>query len=150
MKRLGSKLVIATGGLLLAVATAPPAAAQVSAMGKVCGGIAVTSPDKPKVRDRFSASKTLDLSFRMRLRNLDDDRHLVSFRVYTPKGHLYQELQVVHAAEPNVRFSNVTARIPVGGTAISTSSLYGRWKVVPHFDGGAKACAAGAAFTIVQ
>ena len=119
---------------------------------RACGSIEVSSPDRPRARERFSAAKTLDLRFEMRLRNRDDDDegpHVVTFRVLTPKGHLYQEIQ---ADRPRTgrRVSRVAARLPVAGTFITTNSLYGRWRVVPHLDDDPEACAAGAVFRIVE
>jgi len=136
--------------LILAAVMAAPAHAELASPSRVCGSISVSSPDRPRVRDRFSATKTLDLRFYMRLRNADENRHLVSFRILTPKGHLYQEIQAVHRAESGRRVSGISAGLPVAGSAIATSSLYGRWRVVPYFDGGSRPCAAASAFTIVK
>jgi hypothetical protein len=116
----------------------------------VCDRISVSSPDRPRVRERFSAAKTLDLQFRMRLRNADEDTHVVSFRILTPKGHLYQEIQFLHRAESGRRAASISGRLPVAGTAIATSSLYGRWRVVPYFDGSPRPCAAASVFAIVK
>ena len=139
------------GGLLvLAAVMAAPAHAQLISPGRVCGGISVSSPDRPGVRERFSATKTLDLQFRMRLGNADGDAHAVSFRILTPKGHLYQEIQVAHREAAGRRAGIVSGRLPVAGTAIATSSLYGRWRVVPYFDGSPRPCAAASVFTIVK
>jgi hypothetical protein len=115
-----------------------------------CGAVSVSSPDQPRAAGRFSARKTVDLTFRMRLARADEDAHLVSFRVFTPKGHLYQEVQAVHRAGSGRRVSSLSAQLPVAGTAIATSSLYGRWRVVPYLDDSPQPCAAGSVFTVVQ
>jgi hypothetical protein len=65
---------------MLAAAMAAPVHAQVHSGGRVCGAIAVSSPDRPRARERFSATKTLDLQFRMRLTDADEDGHVVTFR----------------------------------------------------------------------
>jgi hypothetical protein len=44
----------------------------------------------------------------------------------------------------------VGARLPVAGTAIVTSSLYGGWTVVPHLDGQLDPCGPGRHFSIRQ
>src|SRR5262249_6880727 len=115
-----------------------------------CGAVLVSSLAQPRAAGRFSARKTVDLTFRMRLASTDEDAHLVSFRVFTPRGHLYQELQAVHRAGSARRVSSLRAELAVAGTAIATSSLYGRWRVVPYLDDSPEPCAAGAVFTVVQ
>ena len=42
----------------------------------------------------------------------------------------------------------VTATLPVAGTSITMSSLYGRWSVEPHLDGQPGPCGPAARFTI--
>jgi hypothetical protein len=116
-----------------------------------CGHVSVSSPDRPQWRrDRFSASRTLDLRFLLRMRNEGGDNHLVRFQVLTPKGHLYQEIQVANRPERGRRASHVSAQLPVAGTFISTSSLFGRWRVVPYLDDEPEPCGRGAVFTIVE
>jgi hypothetical protein len=120
---------------------------------RTCGSISVTSPDRPRARERFSAAKTLDLEFEMRLRKgrEDEDPQLVRFRVLTPKGHLYQEIQTApQRAERRRRGSTASGQIPVAGTFIATSSLFGRWRVVPYLDDDPKPCGAAAVFSIVE
>ncbi len=119
---------------------------------RTCGNIEVSSPNRPRARERFSATKTLDLQFEMRLRDREDDDegpHVVTFRVLTPKGHLYQQI-ATEQRQVNRRVSRVSASLPVAGTFITTSSLYGRWRVVPHLDDDPEPCAAGAVFSIVE
>jgi hypothetical protein len=138
--------------LVLTAAMVAPAHAQVDPGARVCGAIVVSSPDRPRVRDGFSARKTLDLQFRMRLSNSDEEAHVVSFRIYTPTAHLYQEIQVAHRADARKgrRVASISAGLPVAGTAIATSSLYGRWRVVPYIDDSPRPCAAAAVFSIVK
>lgn len=138
------------GLLLLTAAFALPAAAEGRSQGRLCDAITVKSPDKPRVRDRFSATKTLDLEFSMRLRAPDQDAHMVTLRVLTPQGHLYQEILLSHRPAPGKRGTKLTSRMPLAGTAIATSSLYGRWRVVPYFDDSPRPCSGGSAFTITK
>jgi hypothetical protein len=138
------------GSVVLAAAMAAPEAATVAARGRVCGGIVVSSPDRVRSRSAsFSAHKTLDLVFRMQLRKAETPQ-LITFRVFTPKGHLYQEIQALPSSAAGRSASSVEARLPLAGTAIATSSLYGRWKVVPHLDDNPVGCAAGSVFTIAK
>lgn len=136
--------------LFLAGALATPAHAQVNIRGRGCDAISVSSPDKPRVRDRFSATKTLDLQFRMRMRNVDKEPHVVTFRVLTPKGHLYQEIQVIHRPDSRRPVTTLSAGLPLAGTAIATNTLYGRWRVTPYLDGSSRPCNAAAVFSIVK
>lgn len=116
--------------------------------GRTCGSISVSSPGQPRVRERFSARMTLDLMFRMAFSSRDEDAHLVTFRIFTPNGHLYQEVQVV-PRKGSARASSISTRLPVAGTVIATSSLFGRWRVVPYFDVNPRPCASAAVFTVV-
>ena len=148
----------------------------------------VTSPEAPNRRVSFSATKILDLQMGAILRSRIAGEHVLNLKVYTPKGHLYQQLDLpfrgttvspaggaaVTEAGPRMRRVEgypqplpeqelqaarapsgqrgyrVSARLPVAGTSIMTSSLYGKWKVVPHLDGSLKACGAATAFSITQ
>jgi hypothetical protein len=138
---------------MLAAAMAAPVHAQVHSGGRVCGAIAVSSPDRPRARERFSATKTLDLQFRMRLTDADEDGHVVTFRVQSPKGHLYQEIRVAHHSEPGKgkrAASSISARLPLAGTSIATNTLYGKWRVTPYLDGSSHPCGVAAVFSIVK
>ena len=131
----------------------------------VCGAVSVSVPERPRARDPFSVRKTLDLQFRMRLRTRDGDSHVVSFRVITPNGHVYQQLQAPSDVKEEKesddddrdehddrvhRMSRVSARLPVAGTFIATSSLFGKWRVVPYVDDDPEPCAAPSVFRIEQ
>ncbi len=118
----------------------------------VCGAVAVSVAERPRAREPFSVRKTLDLQFRMRLRTRDDEAHAVTFHIFTPEGHLYQQLQVSGAVddEDDDRVSRVSARLPVAGTFIATSSLFGKWRVVPFIDDDTEPCAAPSVFRLEQ
>ncbi|MCU0479571.1 MAG: hypothetical protein MUE92_12685 [Chloroflexi bacterium] len=44
----------------------------------------------------------------------------------------------------------VASRLPVAGTSITTSSLFGRWSVEPYLDGQATPCGPAVRFTIQE
>ena len=113
-----------------------------------CVAILVTSPQVPdgRPRARFSATRILDLRIASRLRRHLPGEHALQFKVYTPRGHLYQTLTTPLTGEG--RLNEVSAILPVGGTAIMSNSLYGRWRVEAFLDGDTKPCAAAAAFEI--
>lgn len=104
--------------------------------------------------------------------------HELVVRVLTPGGSLYQELTVPFtndavaegATRPvqgyprplevqrarkakgpgNKRLAVVTTRLPVGGTAISTSGLYGVWRLEVVVDGIEYDCIKERTFTLTQ
>lgn len=151
-----------------AAAARPPR--EVPAPAGSCAAIVVTAPEaKTSARTQaFSATKILDLQLAALLRTRLQGDHTLEMKVYTPRGHLYQVLTVPFSAaavsaartrlvegypEPlreqpmtavrheGVRRYSVSTRLPVAGTAIMTSSLYGRWRVDAHLDGSLAACA---------
>ena len=165
----------------------PPAQPPAESLVGQCAAVVVSSPEAPKRRVSFSATQILDLEFGALLRSRISGEHVLNLKVYTPKGHLYQQLDVpfrggvtsntaaaetvagprmrrvdgypqplaeqelVAARTPTgQRAYRVSTRLPVAGTSIMASSLYGKWKVVPHLDGSLKACGAAAAFSITQ
>lgn len=142
-------------GILLAVAAAGSPSGVEGTKAKpvppmICEVRSVHSPDSPKVAGRrFSAAKILDLEFRAVVKRWVEGSHNLRFRVFTPQGHLYQELSVPFELDRKASRA-VKARLPVGGTSISTSSLYGKWRVEPFFDDDQKACGAGLRFVITE
>jgi hypothetical protein len=107
---------------------------------------------------RFSAAKTDDLEFLATVLPHVRGSHQLDLRIFTPRGHLYQTLAVPFAAPSGpVRGRRmppkplvVSARLPVSGTLIMTSSLYGRWRVVPHLDGASEPCGRELRFEITR
>jgi hypothetical protein len=183
---LGAVLALAQAGATTPP-TRPPVRPPSESLASACLAVAVSSPEAPKKRGAFSATQILDLQFGALLRKRVTGEHVINLKVYTPKGHLYQQLDVPFtglpvtvgtggaeaAAAPRMRRVDgypqplpeqplvavktsagrayqVTTRLPVAGTSIMTSSLYGKWKVVPHLDGNLKPCGAATAFTITQ
>jgi hypothetical protein len=186
---LGSLLALAQAAA--AAPSRPPAGPPVESLVNQCVAVAVSSPEAPARRVSFSARKILDLQFGALMRSRLSGEHVLNLRVYTPKGHLYQQLdvpfrggplaglaaasgdgtaetgprmrhvpgypqplpeqQLVAARTPTgQRGYQVSARLPVAGTSIMLSSLYGKWKVVPHLDGGATPCGRATSFSITQ
>lgn len=147
-------------------------AADLPAEGTV--RLRVSSPQKPKVRRIFSARQILDLRFEATFPPLRGD-HLLEVRVFAPSGHLYQVLTVPFsnaAAAPRQRrveghprplevlrpatfvedgqtLQTVGAVLPVAGTWVVSSSLYGRWYAEARL-GGSPQAPAIAIFTIEQ
>jgi hypothetical protein len=138
-----------------------------------CTGIVVTSPQVPgHGRAPFSATHILDLRLAVQMRRRLAGRHVLAVEIFTPRGHLYQTLTVPFAGTaPRVRWvdgapglvseqtprevdsgltrmDQVEATLPVGGTAILSNALYGRWRAVAYLDGSTQACGADARFEI--
>jgi hypothetical protein len=140
-----------------------------------CVAVVVTSPQQPpsgRPRGPFAASRILDVEFDTQLRQHATGPHLLELKVFTPRGHLYQTLAVPFTAprlgrgtrvvdgyprpvpeqetravlRDGLRNYEVSAVLPVGGTAITTNSLYGAWRVQPILDG--QACGPTASFQI--
>ena len=152
-----------------------------------CSAIEVTAPGvKKQPRDgRFSTLKILDLDFETRLERPAYGEHVLHFKVFTPSGFLYQELnapftwpkprhgrrgdtndtqvepvavsypkglpvQVLGDVDANGRQRRDTlrARLPVAGTSITMSTLYGRWTVQAFLDDKTRPCSPLRRFTI--
>jgi hypothetical protein len=117
--------------------------------GFECSAVQVTSAREAGRRRTFSASRSLDLELQTRL---DNDRRFPStleFRVFTPRGFLYQSLAVAVAPQAPPRRGparRVSGTLLVAGTAITTNSLYGRWAVEALIDG--QPCATRTEFTL--
>jgi hypothetical protein len=127
--------------------------------------VQVGSPEAPRRHHTFRATKILDLEFSTTLRKRVEGEHVLQLRVYTPRGFLYQTLAVPferardRKPEPGparavkARYfepepTDLTARLPVAGTSIMASALYGKWTVVPHLDGSPEPCGPGRSFVI--
>ena len=122
----------------------------------------VPSADANKVAGGpFSATQILDIRFGTLLRRELPGPHVLALKVVTPRGHLYQTLTVPFTAagqsqgermvdgyprplreqetravsEQGFTGFELSATLPVGGTAIVTNSLYGEWRVEPQLDG---------------
>lgn len=161
--RLRGRALLLGTSLLVATILAPEAsAAEKSA---VCTSILVGAPDTPATSQRrsrkkqaFSASQILDLELSVTLSRAARDAGTVDLKIYTPKGHLYQTITVPIASDEakqkesrerrQSKRSFAVATLPVAGTTIVTSSLYGTWRVEAHLDGGTNPCGRAQQFTI--
>lgn len=123
---------------------------------------------------RLSATDILDLEIVVGLPFRLEGEHRVDVELYTPDGHLYRRLTVVRgsatadvSAAPRrklpdlarpvevrrdasslARRASVRISVPVAGTSIVSSSLYGRWTAVAYLDGAADACVAPRTFRL--
>jgi len=106
----------------------------------------IRSPQAPRRRHSFRATRIVDLELEARLHWRSKSERRLQLHVYTPGGFLYQvlELPLDRASRKRV----YKARLPVAGTSIMTSGLYGRWKVVPYADDAREPCGKGRSFVI--
>jgi hypothetical protein len=104
---------------------------------------ALATPASTARKDAFPANGTLDLGFRTLLSPAAAG-HSLRFRLYTPSGHLYQELGGQPATDSKL---GVEARLPVAGTDVVNHSLYGTWTVSAHVDGATRPCSRARAFS---
>lgn len=128
----------------------------------------------------FSATQIIDVDFSVLFtpgaaRRFADGTHVIDFRIFTPKAHLYQSIaipvtydssrngkpavvpgypravptQMLSATTyQNAQHLRAAARLPVAGTQIVTNSLYGTWSAQVFIDGESKPCSSAATFTI--
>ena len=175
MTRMTTKILTATTALVVLFPAATSHAQSADHPAR-CYAINVGTPDTeqsdaPDNRPRraarrapeFSASQILDLEFQVLFPPSLKGTHQLELRVMTPKGHLYQSLSVPFSGQ-NVsedeghqsrgrrtrqsRTLAAKATLPVGGTTIVTSSLYGKWSVEAYLDGAQKTCAPPQSFVI--
>jgi hypothetical protein len=105
----------------------------------------VRSPQSGR-RDRFRATRIVDLQIEATLSGRARQERVLRLRVYTPRGFLYQVFELpLDGANAKRVFE---ARLPVAGTSIMASGLYGRWKVVPYLDNQARPCGGARRFTL--
>jgi len=125
----------------------------------------------------YPATGILDVIFEVGVDGVLSGDHLLELRVLTPNGHLYQvltapvtadaakttsrvrvagfpyPLQVQHLKPITVAkasASGVVLKLPVGGTLIVSTSLYGLWEVQPFLDRAAAGCAGPIRFQLIQ
>jgi hypothetical protein len=132
---------------------------------------APTPPGKMTPRRRpldFSAASVLDLEFWVVLPTSSaTSAPGIELKLFTPNGHLYQTLSapfvapVVAPVAPRAaaaagpaspgrppRFQTVTLRLPVAGTTIVNSSLYGAWTAEAYLAGVPSPCTKALGFQI--
>jgi len=112
-----------------------------------CAVLEIGSDQAPHAYRLFRATRILELEFEAQVLHPGKHDHALQLRLYTPDGFLYQVLETrVGAAGASRR--RYRARLPVAGTSIMASGLYGRWRVVPHADGAREPCGRGRSFVI--
>lgn len=174
-------------GMLVALAQAAPGDPLSGPADRLprgaCIAVEIASPQDPTASPRlptFSATKIIDLRFTAVVR-VAPGRGVLRFKVYTPRGFLYQTLaapfvvrqpnahgvalrsqtvdgfpqpvaeqEALPAGNRDTSRYLVSASLPVAGTLITTSGLYGRWTVEPWLGRSAQACGAPRAFVIEQ
>jgi hypothetical protein len=173
--------------MLVATGMAGAAAAHDRPEPSGCSAIEVTAPGvKRQPRDdRFSTLQILDLDFETRLERPVYGEHVLHFRVFTPSGFLYQELNapftwpkprrghkwdadeaqalpvaasyaggvpVQMLGDADARGGRgrdtLRTRLPVAGTSITMSTLYGRWTIQAFLDDKTRPCSPLRRFTI--
>jgi hypothetical protein len=103
-----------------------------------------------------SGSRTPAMVFRGRsARSSEEDPPLV-FDVFNPRGQRYQVLlgtaygrSVLVNGRPPAPGGPVQATLAVAGSSIAYTSMYGRWRVVPRFEGQDSPCGRAQPFTIL-
>lgn len=144
--------------LLAQAATADPAARSQASIarghGAQCAVVGFTAVPTARHADRkttersirggprFSAAQTLDVRLEAVPRRGALADAILELRVYTPRGHLYQTVRALPAAvgASGGKAAPWTAVLPLAGTSIVNSSLYGQWRVEPHLDGSLRPC----------
>jgi hypothetical protein len=136
--------------LLAAVLAAPPAAPvahEARERPAACVVVDIGSDQAPRRRHSFRATRILDLEFETLLSGRTRRERTLQLRLYTPQGFLYQVLEArLDAGRPRQR--RFEARLPVAGTSIMASGLYGRWRVVPYLDDRREPCGPARSFVI--
>jgi hypothetical protein len=99
-----------------------------------CQPVQVSSLHREGQRAVFSATRILDLKLSTRVRRQLEGPHTLQIKVFTPRGYPYQILTVPFT-ETSGQPQELSATLPVAGTAIMANSLYGRWTVEPFLDG---------------
>lgn len=112
-----------------------------------CSVADIVSDSKPRRRHGFRATRILGLEFHAELVGRLERERTLELRLYTPDGFLYQVLEL-EVRQGGRRRQRLQARLPVAGSSIMASGLYGRWKVVPYLDGARKPCGPARPFTI--
>jgi hypothetical protein len=102
-----------------------------------------------------SGSRTPAMVFRGRAGQVPEGDPPLVFDVYNPRGRRYQVLLgtaygrgVLLNGRPRNPGGPVQATLAVAGSSIEWTSMYGRWRVVPRFEGHDSPCGRAQAFTI--
>lgn len=172
---------VPTGAALLVLAALGTlAAARESAAAQPCRSLVVAAAEETHgaAGEKFSATKTTDLTFRLFVDPALSGDHVLELKVYTPRRFLYRSIAVpvalggaasgaaaqertvagyphpqrvrraTHEKLAGADAQKIEVAFPVGGTDIVANSLYGKWRVEPFLDGAADACGSAATFRI--
>jgi hypothetical protein len=140
------------------------------------GATAPSGPASPIVggSPRFSVTRILDLTFTVLFPARFDGEHLVELRVFTPDAQLYRSVAMPVASRDQAGatrsvpgyarplpqqpltqvargrglFAAASTTLPVAGTDIVSSGLYGRWRVEAYLDGAEQECAPASWFIL--
>jgi hypothetical protein len=100
---------------------------------------------------RFSAREVRDLRVEVFVPEATATEPL-SVKLYTPRGRLYQVLQVAASAPDDLAgkrggrrsagrsYGVLSAQFPVAGTQITSFDMFGNWRVEAHLDGSEGPC----------
>ncbi len=151
-------------GLALGVLMLVPSAESVAAptLAKRSRGcrIFVSSPEAATTRrkkPKFSAAEIMDIQLQALVSRKLTGHHSLEFKIYTPKGNLYQSMTLQFDADAPIAegtprrsrgFQEVNTVLPVAGTSIVTNSIYGTWKVEAFLDGDDQRCSRARKFVI--
>jgi hypothetical protein len=148
--------------LLLALVLADPLGADVDlgrSRGAAACSVAVFALDpegRPLSTRTVSASRAPAMVFRGRATTLPEGGPPLLFDVFNPKGQRYQVLLGATRVRPLLLQSGsrslaapVEARLAVAGSSIAWTSMFGRWRVEPRFEGHDRPCGLPQAFTIL-
>jgi hypothetical protein len=140
-------MLVMLSALLAAAPLGTPAADKARERHPVCAVVEIGSDQAPRARHSFRATRILDLEFETFVFRRRTHGRSLQLRLYTPDGFLYQVLETKPAPGRHAthRFE---ARLPVAGTSIMASGLYGRWRVVPYLDDRREPCGPGRSFVI--
>lgn len=112
-----------------------------------CAVVEIGSDQAPRAFRRFGATRVVELEFEVQLWHPRKAERTPQLRLYTPDGFLYQVLETRDVRHRRAA-GRYRARLPVAGTSIVQSGLYGRWRVVPHASDAREACGHGRSFFI--
>lgn len=165
---------------LVAVMITVLAVAGAAGAEDLCPMIEISSVEQPEIFNvsKYSATATTDLKIHVIFPDAFKEDHVISLKFQTPAGHLYRQIDVpvthevgrqgtqtvrlpgypypVTVAVPEISriagqvAPSIEVRLPVGGTSIATSSLFGMWQVNGMIDGVEKRCFRPVSFGIVQ
>ena len=145
--------------LLLALALAAPADQESRSHDEPRCNVTVRALDdvgRPRSAQHVSAAAVPVVTFRGRVEPRDEPAPPLLFDVYSPRGLRYQVLLGTPRTRTIERRGELVARttrtreaaLPVAGSSIVLTSMYGRWRVEPRLEGDSQACGRPEYFTI--